>query len=130
MKRCITLAISSAVLLHAPLAAQDRSPEEIAAAALDAAPVWDGHNDVPIQLRSRHWIITDANSGTEEVRGLGVIGQQPTLQPGESFEYTSGCPLTTPFGTMHGTYQMVAAEGDRFEVEVAPFTLSEPYTIH
>ena len=83
-----------------------------------------------VQLISRHWIITDADDGLEEVRGLGVVGQQPTLEPGESFEYTSGCPLKTPFGTMHGTYNMVTAEGDQLEVEVAPFTLSEPYTIH
>lgn len=83
-----------------------------------------------VQLISRHWTITDAENGVEEVRGLGVIGQQPTLDPGESFEYTSGCPLKTPFGTMHGTYQMVTGTGDRFDVEVAPFTLSEPCTIH
>lgn len=83
-----------------------------------------------VQLISRHWTITDADKIVEEVRGLGVIGQQPTLNPGESFEYTSGCPLKTPFGTMHGTYQMVTTEGDRFDATVAPFTLSEPYTIH
>jgi ApaG protein len=83
-----------------------------------------------VQLISRHWTITDAEERIEEVRGLGVIGQQPTLDPGESFEYTSGCPLKTPFGTMHGTYQMVTAEDDRFDVKVAPLTLSEPYTIH
>ena len=83
-----------------------------------------------VQLISRHWTITDADKIVEEIRGLGVIGQQPTLNPGESFEYTSGCPLKTPFGTMHGTYQMVTTEGDRFDATVAPFTLSEPYTIH
>jgi len=83
-----------------------------------------------VQLISRHWTITDADETVEEVRGLGVIGQQPTLDPGESFEYTSGCPLKTPFGTMHGTYQMVTTGGDRFDAQVAPFTLSEPYTIH
>lgn len=83
-----------------------------------------------VQLISRHWTITDADETVEEVRGLGVIGQQPTLNPGESFEYTSGCPLKTPFGTMHGTYQMVTTGGDRFDAQVAPFTLSEPYTIH
>ena len=83
-----------------------------------------------IQLISRHWTITDADSGIEEVRGIGVIGQQPTMDPGESFEYTSGCPLKTPFGMMHGTYHMVTAEGHQFDVQVAPFTLSEPYTIH
>ena len=83
-----------------------------------------------VQLISRHWIIADSNEKVEEIRGLGVIGQQPTLAPGESFEYTSGCPLTTPFGSMQGTYQMVTTGGERFDVEVAPFTLSEPYTVH
>jgi ApaG protein len=83
-----------------------------------------------VQLISRHWIITDADNNLEEVRGPGVVGQQPTLEPGESFEYTSSCPLKTPFGTMHGTYKMVGPEGEELEVAVAPFTLSEPYTIH
>jgi ApaG protein len=84
----------------------------------------------PVQLVTRHWIITDGTGHIEEVRGPGVVGQQPTLQPGESFEYTSGCPLTTPFGVMEGTYQMVAASGDQFDAKIAPFTLSEPYTVH
>ena len=83
-----------------------------------------------VQLMSRHWIITDAEEKVEEVRGLGVVGQQPTLDSGESFKYTSGCPLATPFGFMKGTYQMVTVRGDQFSVEVAPFTLSEPYTVH
>ena len=83
-----------------------------------------------VQLISRHWIITDSNNHVEEIRGLGVVGEQPTLAPGESFEYTSNCPLRTPFGTMRGTYQMVNGNGKRFDVEVATFTLSEPYTIH
>ena len=83
-----------------------------------------------VQLISRHWIITDDNNHVEEVRGLGVVGEQPTLAPGESFEYTSNCPLGTPFGTMRGTYQMVNARGRRFDVEIASFTLSEPYTVH
>lgn len=83
-----------------------------------------------IQLISRHWIITDGNDNVQEVRGPGVIGQQPELAPGESFEYTSGCPLGTPFGTMKGTYQMVTTSGKHFDVEIATFTLSEPYTIH
>ncbi|MGH9307988.1 MAG: Co2+/Mg2+ efflux protein ApaG [Vicinamibacterales bacterium] len=86
--------------------------------------------DVPVQLLTRHWIITDGTGHVEEVRGPGVVGQQPTLQPGESFEYTSGCPLTTAFGVMEGTYQMVASDGDRFDARIAPFTLSEPYTVH
>ena len=83
-----------------------------------------------VQLISRHWIITDAENNVEEVRGPGVVGQQPVLEPGESFEYTSGCPLPTPFGSMHGTYQMVTTSGDSFDVEIAPFALTEPYTIH
>jgi ApaG protein len=82
-----------------------------------------------VQLISRHWIITDAASRVEEVRGLGVIGQQPVLQPGESFEYTSGCPLTTPFGSMTGSYQIERDDGSKFDAQVAPFALTEPYTI-
>ncbi len=83
-----------------------------------------------VQLLTRHWIITDGTGRVEEVRGPGVIGQQPTLKPGETFTYTSGCPLTTPFGTMQGSYQMVTSEGEPFDVTIAPFTLSEPYTVH
>lgn len=84
----------------------------------------------PVQLISRHWIIKDAESNIEEVKGLGVVGQQPTLAPGDTFEYTSSCPLSTPFGTMEGSYQMVNSSGKRFDVKIATFTLSEPYTIH
>jgi ApaG protein len=83
-----------------------------------------------VQLISRHWIITNANGQIEEVRGPGVVGEQPVLAPTESFTYTSGCPLTTAFGTMEGTYEMAAKSGDRFEAKIAPFTLSEPYTVH
>jgi ApaG protein len=83
-----------------------------------------------VQLLTRHWIITDATGHVEEVRGPGVVGKQPILRPGEAFEYTSGCPLTTPFGTMEGTYQMVTDTGERFDAAVAQFTLSEPYTVH
>ena len=83
-----------------------------------------------VQLLSRHWIITDANSHTEEVRGPGVVGEQPVLAPGESFQYTSGCPLKTSTGVMRGTYQMVTAAGGHFDVEIAPFALHEPYTVH
>lgn len=83
-----------------------------------------------VQLLTRHWLITDGTGRIEEVRGPGVVGKQPTLRPGESFEYTSGCPLSTPFGVMEGTYQMVTQSGDRFDAKVAPFTLSEPYTVH
>ncbi len=83
-----------------------------------------------VQLVTRHWIITDGTGKIEEVQGPGVVGQQPSLAPGESFSYTSGCPLTTPFGMMQGTYQMVTPEGEQFDVTIAPFTLSEPYTVH
>jgi ApaG protein len=81
-----------------------------------------------VQLLSRHWIITDAMGEVREVRGPGVVGKQPVLEPGESFEYTSGCDLTTPFGTMRGTYQMVSSEREEFEIEIPAFTLTEPYT--
>jgi ApaG protein len=83
-----------------------------------------------VQLVSRHWIITDDSNQVEEVKGRGVVGHQPTLAPGESFEYTSGCPLKTPFGSMRGTYQMVRADGNGFDVEIAEFALTEPYTVH
>jgi ApaG protein len=83
-----------------------------------------------VQLLTRHWVITDGTGHVDEVRGPGVVGKQPILRPGESFEYTSGCPLTTPFGVMEGTYQMITENGDRFDAKVAPFTLSEPYTVH
>jgi len=86
--------------------------------------------EVAAQLVSRHWLITDSNHRVEEVRGLGVIGQQPTLQPGESFEYTSGCPLATPVGTMRGEYQMLAADGTKFDAPIPEFTLSVPRVLH
>lgn len=87
--------------------------------------------DDTVQLVSRHWTITDAMGEIREVRGPGVVGKQPVLAPGERFEYTSGCDLGTPFGSMHGTYQMVAGNEDRFDVEIAPFALTEPYdTVH
>ncbi len=87
-------------------------------------------SDRTVQLLSRHWIITDGEGNTEEVRGPGVVGAQPVLPPGESFEYTSACPLRTPFGTMHGTYQMVTKDGDGFDAVIAPFSLSTPYAIN
>ena len=86
--------------------------------------------DDTVQLLTRHWIITDGNKHVEEVRGPGVVGEQPVLQPGDGFTYTSGCPLGTPFGVMEGTYQMVTPSGQHFDVTIAPFTLSEPYTVH
>jgi len=86
--------------------------------------------DERVQLVSRHWIITDANGREEEVRGPGVVGEQPVFPPGRSFEYTSGCPLPTPFGSMRGTYQMVTAGGEGFDAEIAPFALAEPHAVH
>jgi ApaG protein len=82
-----------------------------------------------VKLISRHWVITDGMGKEEEVLGPGVIGKQPTLEPGQSFEYTSGCPLTTPFGSMHGTYQMINQGDEQFDIEIAPFALTEPYTM-
>jgi ApaG protein len=83
-----------------------------------------------VQLVSRHWIITDANGHVEEVRGPGVVGAQPVLRPGESFEYTSACPLRTTFGTMHGSYQMIEENGEPFDAEIAAFSLSMPYAVN
>ncbi len=82
------------------------------------------------QLKSRHWVITDGNGKVEEVRGPGVVGQQPTLRPGEHFEYTSGCVLETPRGTMEGTYQMHCPDGRKFDATIAPFALALPYSLN
>ena len=81
-----------------------------------------------VKLLSRHWIITDAMGDMKEVRGPGVVGKQPVLEPGERFEYTSGCDLRTPFGSMRGTYQMVTTGQEHFDIEIPMFTLTEPYT--
>jgi ApaG protein len=82
------------------------------------------------QLKSRHWVITDGEGKIEEVRGPGVVGQQPFLKPGDQFEYTSGCVLTTPRGEMHGTYQMHRPDGSHFDADIAPFALSLPYSLN
>jgi len=79
-----------------------------------------------VQLINRHWVITDSDGLVEEVRGPGVIGKQPRLLPGNSFEYTSGCVLRTPVGTMHGSYEMYRDDGHPFEAEIAPFSLVYP----
>ena len=86
--------------------------------------------DVPARLLDRHWIITDANGRVEEVRGDGVVGEQPLLQPGEHFEYTSGAVLETSVGTMQGSYGMLADDGTRFEAPIPAFTLAVPRTLH
>ncbi len=84
----------------------------------------------PVQLLNRHWVITDAHGRVEEVRGPGVIGEQPRLDPGESFEYTSFCPLPTPFGTMEGSYQMITEGGEKFWAKIARFHLSQPLAVN
>ncbi len=83
-----------------------------------------------IQVISRHWIITDGDGQVQEVRGLGVVGQQPLIPPGQGFEYTSGCPLPTPVGTMEGTYYCVDEQGVPFELPIERFVLSVPRTLH
>ncbi len=85
---------------------------------------------VAVRLLARHWIITDANDKTQEVRGEGVVGHQPYLAPGMSFEYTSGTIIESPVGTMRGSYQMVAEDGATFDAEIPQFTLSMPRTLH
>jgi ApaG protein len=88
------------------------------------------HSAETVQLLNRHWIITDALGEVREVRGSGVVGRQPVLKTGESFEYTSGCPLPTPFGSMRGSYEMVTEHGERFLAEVAPFMLRQADAYH
>lgn len=85
---------------------------------------------VKAQLVSRHWVISDANNIVQEVRGLGVVGEQPVLKPSEGFEYTSGTVIATPVGTMRGEYQMVAEDGTHFDAEVTPFMLAMPRVLH
>ncbi len=85
---------------------------------------------VTAQLVSRHWVITDANNQVQEVRGQGVVGEQPRLEPRQSFEYTSGTALATSVGTMRGTYEMVAEDGTRFDAPIPEFTLSVPRVLH
>ena len=86
--------------------------------------------NVPAQLVSRHWIITDANNQVQEVRGLGVVGEQPLLRPNESFQYTSGTVIETPVGSMEGSYQMLSEDGTPFNADIPAFTLSLPNKLH
>jgi ApaG protein len=86
----------------------------------------ENHGVETVQLVSRHWIITDALNRVEEVKGAGVVGEQPLLKPGEAFRYTSGCPLATPSGAMHGSYQMLTDDGESFPVEIPAFSLDLP----
>ena len=84
----------------------------------------------PARLLNRHWVITDANGRVQEVRGKGVVGEQPYLKPGEQFRYTSGTVIATPVGTMHGSYEMIGDDGTRFDAEIAPFSLAIPHRLH
>lgn len=86
--------------------------------------------DIPAQLLRRHWVITDANNKVQEVKGEGVVGEQPHLKPGESYRYTSGTMLETPVGTMRGSYHMIADDGVEFDADIPQFTLSMPRTLH
>ncbi len=88
------------------------------------------NGDSTVQLLGRHWIITDANNQVQEVRGQGVVGEQPVLKPGQSFGYTSGTVISTPVGTMTGSYQMVAEDGTKFEAPIPQFVLSVPRVLH
>ncbi len=86
--------------------------------------------EVPAKLLNRHWVVTDADGKTQEVRGAGVVGEQPHLQPGESFEYSSGTQIATPLGSMHGSYDMLADDGTRFAAEIRPFSLGDRSGLH
>lgn len=110
-----------------PIYLEDQSSPE------DGHYVWaynvriENHGDFQVQLINRHWMITDAMGRNQEVRGPGVVGEQPVLKPGDSFEYTSGTPLTTPSGFMGGEYEMETADGGRFEVQIPIFSLDSPH---
>jgi ApaG protein len=90
----------------------------------------ENHSDQTVQLLNRHWIITDSNAKVQEVRGEGVVGQQPHLQPGEQFQYTSGCVLDTPIGFMQGSYEFIDAQQSKFQAPIAPFKLAVPGVVH
>ena len=90
----------------------------------------DNVGDEGVQLVRRRWTITDGDGRVQEVQGEGVVGEQPALAPGETFEYTSACPLPTPVGTMQGSYQMELANGEGFDAEIAPFTLAAPHALN
>ena len=86
--------------------------------------------DIAAKLISRHWVITDGHGNTQEVRGEGVIGEQPHIEPGESYEYTSGTVMETPVGSMHGSYQMINDDSEEFDATIPAFTLSTPHALH
>ena len=88
------------------------------------------NGEKPAKLLNRHWVITDSNGKVQEVRGEGVVGEQPYIKPGQGFQYTSGTMLETPFGVMHGAYEMIGDNGENFDAEVKPFTLATPTLLH
>ena len=90
----------------------------------------ENHGKLPAQLLSRHWIITDGNQQVQEVRGEGVIGEKPTIMPGEAYQYSSGTVLQTPVGSMQGSYQMIDATGLKFDADIPVFTLATPRSLH
>jgi len=135
MKHLLTLAAAGLIVLVSTQSAQAQQP------ASQSAPTAHRYvfaytirianeGTTTAQLRSRHWIITHGNGKVEEVRGPGVVGQQPVLKPGEHFEYTSGCVLETPRGSMRGTYQMHTPDGKVFDAEVASFQLAMPHSLN
>ncbi len=109
---------------------EDQSSEEEERYAFSYTVTITNTGQVAAQLISRHWIITDGNNNVSEVKGLGVVGEQPLLQPSETFTYTSGTVLNTAVGKMHGSYQIVAVDGTAFEAMIAPFTLAAPRVLH
>jgi ApaG protein len=108
----------------------DQSSEEDERYAFSYTVTITNTGAVPAQLISRHWIITESDGESKEVKGLGVVGEQPLLQPNEAYEYTSGTVLTTSAGSMRGTYQIVAVDGTQFEAVIEPFTLAAPRVLH
>jgi len=118
--------VVSAVARHLP----DQSDEAGGRFAFAYTITIRNTGSVTAQLVSRHWIITDAQGRIQEVRGMGVVGEQPVLRPGEQFEYTSGAAIETAVGTMRGSYQMVAEDGTRFDAPIPEFTLSVPRVLH
>lgn len=109
---------------------EDQSSEEDERYVFSYTVTITNIGSVAAQLISRHWIITDADNNRQEVKGPGVVGEQPLLQPNETFTYTSGTVISTAVGQMHGSYQIVAVDGTAFEAPIAPFTLAAPRVLH
>src|SRR5665213_2224323 len=124
MYSCVTQAIQITVL---PEFVPERSDVDEATFFWAYTVEIANRSALTVQLTARHWKITDANGRLEEVRGPGVVGEQPVLKPGESFRYTSGCPLNTPSGIMSGSYRMVNEQGDVFDAEIPVFSLDSPF---